>query len=302
MLKQQTATLMMSNLEKDRPVRLINWQAGAEYVRTRLLYKSLDAVMTACLRPRQQKRIYLHALLNLNTSNYERVAAWTNLMDTLFPGFARRISTGLYNSNRFPLAGEEVQLMSFGSGATVFLINRPDSDWVLKVYRRSLGKKEQNLAQIARLFKTKYETVRTWYNNGRINLVPAAQFLILHGPIFSSPAAAVLQAYIYGEKRDFFQDYSNTELLDLMATDQEMCAQFRFFAAQTLDIYKHHNLCVDFLGRENLMLVNNDGHHELKVVDNGIFDLNMLRHSAPDVYDQLAYRLSRVRDLQREII
>ena len=292
---------MMPKLTKEWPSGWIDWQAGGEFVRTRLLYKSLDAAMTACLRPQQQRRDYLQALLNLNTSNYERVAVWINLMDTLFPGFARRISARLYQNSRFPLAGEEMLLMSYGSGSTVFLIKRPEANWVLKIYRRSLGKKEKNLAQIAGIFKTKYETVRAWYNNGRIDLVPVAQFLILHGPIFSSPAAAVLQAYIYGEKRDFFLDYSNEELLHLMDNDQELRTQFLFFAEQTLNVYKHYGLCVDFLGRENLMLVKNNGRHQLKVVDNGIFNLDLLRGSTPVVYGRLTSRLERVRGLQREL-
>ncbi|MCI0399037.1 MAG: hypothetical protein L0332_34425 [Chloroflexi bacterium] len=256
--------------------------------------------MTASLRPRQQRRAYLQAILNLKSSNYERVAAWINLMDTLIPGFARRVSAGLTNSSRFPFASAEVQLMSYGSGATVFLIKRPDGDWVLKIYRRSLGKQAHSLAQIAQFFKVKYETVCAWYN-GRFNLVPLAHFLILHGPIFGSPAAGVLQSYIHGEKKDFFQDCSNADLLHLMCTHEGLRAQFLFFTERTLDIYQQHGLCVDFLGRENLMLVNDGGRWQLLVVDNGIFNLESLRRSAPAVYGQLTARLERVSYLQREL-
>jgi hypothetical protein len=171
---------------------------------------------------------------------------------------------------------------------------------VLKIYRRSLGKKAQSLAHIADHFKAKYETVCSWYN-GRINLVPPAHFLILHGPLFSSPSAAVLQPYIEGHKTDFFLDHPNPELLRLMKNDPELAEQFLFMAEQTLDVYTKQDLCVDFLGRENLMLVEKDGRHQLLVVDNGIFQMTPLQHDAPAVYGRIKARLERLQYLQREL-
>lgn len=190
--------------------------------------------------------------------------------------------------------------MSYGSGSTVFLLKRPDKEWVLKIYRRSLGKKGQSLAHIANHFKTKYETVCSWYN-GRVNLVPPAYFLILHGPLLSSPSAAVLQTYIQGHKTDFFLDHPNHELLRLMQNDQAFAEQFLFMVEQTLDVYAKQDLCVDFLGRENLMLVEKDGRHQLLVVDNGIFHMTTLQRDAPAVYGRIKARLERLQYLRREL-
>lgn len=190
--------------------------------------------------------------------------------------------------------------MSYGSGSTVFFLKRPDKDWVLKVYRRSLGKKGHSLAAIAQHFKDKYETVCSWYN-GRCTLVPPAHFLILCGPTFGSPAAAVLQPYIHGRKSDFFLDYSNQELLLMMKKEPELAEQFCFFVEQTLLVYTKHDLCVDFLGRENLMLVEKDGRHQLFVVDNGIFQMSILESSVPAVYGRIKARLERLQYLQREL-
>lgn len=274
------------------------WQSvGEEFMRTRLVYKSLDAALTASLRPQQPRSDYLKVLFGKRSSNYERVAAGTNLIDTFIPGFAQRVSSKLIDTSRFPFAEAEVQLMSYGSGSTVFLIKRPEKDWVLKIYRRSLGKKGSSLTRIANHFKEKYETVRSWYN-GPFNLVPQAHFLILYGPIFSNPAAAVLQPFIHGKKSDFFLDYSNDKLLELMGNDQELAENFLFFAEQTLQIYKRHKLCVDFLGRENLMLVAQNNQHKLLVVDNGIFDLKRLKLNTPSLLSRIEIRLERLDNLK----
>jgi hypothetical protein len=288
-----------TDLAKDWRLGL-KWQVRVEIIRSRLIYKSLDAILTAPLRPRRSRPDYLETIFNWKSSNYERVAAWAKLVDSFFSGFAERASAGLTNSSRFPFGEAKVQLMSFGSGSTVFLLKRPDSDWVLKVYRRSLGKKAQSLEAITGHFKGKYETVCSWYN-GRCNLVPPAHFLILHGPILSSPAAAVLQPYIHGRKSDFFLDYSNQDLLLLMRKEPELAEQFCFFTEQTLCVYTKHDLCVDFLGRENLMLVEKDGRHQLLVVDNGIFHMSALQDNVPEVYGQVKTRLERLQYLQRAL-
>lgn len=278
--------------------RWVNWKSTAEFIRTRLIYKSLDAALTATLRPQQVRQKYLKMLISRRASNYERVAAGTNLIDTFVPGFAHKLSTRLINSSRFPFANADLQLMSYGSGSTVFLLKRPEEDWVLKIYRRSLGKKGESLAQIAAHFKVKYETVCSWYNS-RFNLVPEAHFLILYGPIFSKPAAAVLQRYIHGNKSDFFLDHSNQTLLHLMNQDPELVGSFLFFAEQTFKIQQQHNLCVDFLGRENLMLVEQNGRYKLLVVDNGIFNLATVQHNAPEIWNRIEIRLERIRNLHR---
>jgi hypothetical protein len=278
----------------------VDWKSNAEHVRSAVLYKSMDAIITAPLRPRQERRDYFQTLFGGASSNYERVAAGMNLVETFFPNFGRRVSAVLSNHNRFPIGDATITLMSFGSGSTVFRLKQPEADWVLKVYRRSLGKSPQGLAQIARHFKSKYETVCSWYN-GRFDLVPKATFLIIYGHILGRPAAAVLQAYIQGKKSDLFLDHSNEELLALMRCEPELADRFNFFVDQTLYAYNNHNLCIDFLGRENLMLVQKDGRHQLLVVDNGIFQMDTLRTSRPVVYGQIEARLEQLRFLQGAI-
>lgn len=278
--------------------RWANWKYGAEFMRSRLVYKSLDAVLTASLRPKEGRQSYLNALIKRKSSNYERVAAGTKLIDSFVPGFAQKVSNSLTDTSRFPFAKADVRLISYGSGSTVFLVERPEGEWVLKIYRRSLGKKGESLAQIANHFKAKYETVCGWYD-GRFNLVPQAHFLILNGPIFSKPAAAVLQRYIPGNKSDFFLDYSNQDLLCLMEHDQALADCFLFFTERTLKVHQQHKLCVDFLGRENLMLVEENGRYKLMLIDYGIFNLKALYLRAPEVVDRIVIRLERISNLRR---
>lgn len=278
---------------------LFSWRACAELVRSRIFYKMLDAALTAGLQAPASRPAYLKTILSPNGSNYERMAAFINLLDSCFPGSVHDLVSRLYSSRQFPFAATEVQLMSYGSGATVFLIKLQDGsrDWVFKVFRRSLGKQGSSLEQIARIFQSKHETVRKWYG-GQAGLVPPAHILILHGPILGSPVAGILQAYIYGERSDFFKDYTDAALLQLMKEHPELRAQFLFFAERTLAVYEQDNLCVDFLGHENLMLAQSNGDYRLQVVDNGIFNMTELKARDMPAYEKLSIYLERIRQLQ----
>jgi hypothetical protein len=108
----------------------------------------------------------------------------------------------------------------------------------------------------------------------------------------------VVQAYIHGRKSDFFLDHSNQDLLLKMENDPGLAEQFLFFAEQTLDVFDKQKLCVDFLGRENVMLVEQDGRHQLLVVDNGIFDMEAIKKSSPTVSAWIEIRLERLSYLQ----
>ena len=277
-----------------------NWEMKVEDFRSKFFYKSLDAVLTAPLRPRQKKRDYVRTVLDFGASNYDRVAAGTNLVNAIIPGSVKKISAPLRNTAGFPLPDVEVELMSYGSGSTVFLLKQPGKKWVLKVYRRSLGKKGQSLDQIANHFKTKYQKVCSWYNDG-FDLVPPAHFLLINGPIFGSPAAAVLQKFIDGRKHDLFLDFTDEDILHLMEKNSNLLEQFLYFIKKTLSIFESYNKCFDFLGRENLMLVKNNDNYRLLVIDYGIFHIPDLMYTDPQAYNEIQARLVRLHYLQEKL-
>jgi hypothetical protein len=87
-----------------------------------------------------------------------------------------------------------------------------------------------------------------------------------------------------------------------MESHPDFAAQFLFFAEQTRRIYEQHDQCVDFLGRENLMVVKKDGRCRLLIIDNGIFNMSALKLTAPAVYGRIMARLERLQYLQGALI
>ena len=232
----------------------------------------------------------------MHSSHYTRVASTINLADQVIPGTSQRISNSLVSPAQLPLAVRSISLMSYGSGSTVFLLDTPGGPKVLKIFRRSLGKKDLSLFNVAGEFQAKYRTVSHWFNNADFQLVPPALFLILHGPLLGKPAAATLQPFITGEKKDLFLDFQDDELLRLFQSDPQLRQQFVFFAGKVLEMAAA-GLCMDFIGRNNVLLIRVRADCCLAVIDNGIFNLEKLRTTRPAVYAQIEAYLERLRQL-----
>ena len=88
-----------------------------ETVRSRLLYRSLDAVVTAPLRPRRSVAQYVGSILASRASNYGRVGSFVNLVDAVLPGTARRAGKLICRPIELPFPAEKVELLAYGSGA-----------------------------------------------------------------------------------------------------------------------------------------------------------------------------------------
>jgi hypothetical protein len=268
-----------------------------EALRSRVFFKMMDAVLTAPLHPRQTIRALLRAIFSVHSSHYTRVASTINLADQVIPGTSQRISNSLVSPTQLPLAVRSVSLMSYGSGSTVFLLDTPIGTLVLKIFRRSLGKKGLSLFNVADEFQAKYRTVSRWFNHAGFQLVPPAIFLILHGPLLGKPAAATLQPFITGEKKDLFLDFQDDELLHLFQSDPKLRQEFVFFACNVLEMATVERLCPDFIGRDNVLLVRVDADCRLAVIDNGIFNLEHLKITRSAVYTQIESYFERLRQL-----
>lgn len=277
-----------------RPERVRNGGRLAA-LRTQVLYKALDAVLTTPLRPPAP----LGEALRAGTAHYARVGALVGLLDRLRPGLAQALSRALMRTGQLPLAHQQVELLGYGSGATAYLVEHEAGRAVLKVYRRSLGQPPIGLARIAQEFQTKYKTVAGWYN-GRHDLVPPAVVLILAGPLAGLSAVALLQPYVAGPRRDLFLDFSDDELCALFGREPTLRDEFLAFAGRTLRVYRQEGRCVDFVGRENVVVVGDD-RPRLRVLDNGIFNLAALAESAPGTAALVTQRLSRLQQLQSRV-
>jgi hypothetical protein len=262
--------------------------------------RALDAAITAPLRPKISFVDHVKFLLNRKSGNFDRVPSIVNVIDKIIPGFSIYLSRSLCSSILLPFGNTSIELLNYGSGATVFLLQAGDERKVLKIYRRSLGKRLDGMLAVAAEFNGKYKFLTSCYNRG-FDLVTMSDFLIVNGPVLGSPAAAILQPYIYGKKRDIFTEFSDDELISLMRKHDHLRKQFITFVEQTVEVFSKGEVCFDVLGAYNLMLVEHCGDLRLVVVDNGIFDLAAIRKRSPAVFSRLEERIARMKDLLRKI-
>ncbi|MHC4415222.1 MAG: hypothetical protein ACYS0G_08060 [Planctomycetota bacterium] len=271
-----------------------------ETVRSRLLYRSLDAVVTASLRPRRELAAHLRSVLSPRSSNYDRVGSLVNALDVIAPGIARRASNLIRRPIQLPFCAQSIEPLAYGSGATVFLVEGGPRRRVLKIYRQSLGAGGQRLGALVTMYRGKYETIRSWYE-GLPNLVWPAEFLVVPGPILGRPAVACVQDYIGEDARDFFRGFSDGELAAVLGASDELRRQFLLFAGRTLDVYRSRRLCADFLGEKNLAIVDNGGGCRLRLIDYGVFDLDAADRRTPIIQGRIRECIDRIRALAQHL-
>ena len=216
-----------------------------------------------------------------------------NLIDWVIPGIASRLSRELYINNSFPWAPVDIQLIAYGTGAAVLKLGWKDGDKVLRIYRKSVGKSHSGLLEIAGHYKKNYERMLTWYGDSP-GLVPPMEFMVLRGSPLIGPVAASLQPYIHGEKKDLFEDFSDDELLQLFVEDHGLREQFLYFAKQTIHQWEDRTMCFDFLGRQNVMLVTQEGHYNLCLPDYGFVSFEKLTSKGPEMIARFEQRMKRI--------
>ena len=268
-----------------------------ETVRSRLVYRSLDAVVTAPLRPRRSVARYVGSMLSPRGSNYDRVGTLVNLVDAVLPGTARRAGKLICRPVEMPFPAQRVELLAYGSGATVFLVHSGSSRRVVKIYRRSLGVGPRRLAELVAWFRDKYDCIRSWYEEV-VGLVWPSEFVLLPGPILGRPAVACVQQYIDQEPTDFFRCLAEGRLEASLEQSDELRRQVAGFAERTLHVCRTLRRCPDFLGRNNLSIVGRGHEQRLRLIDYGIFDLDAAGRT-PAVRGQLDRCLEQIRGLLR---
>jgi len=260
-----------------------------EDVRTRIALRFLDAVTTAPLRPRRRLGALLKAVWSPRSSNYDRAGSAMQLIDSVVPGAARSASRILRRTERLPfrspdgeaLGGEKrgglkLELAGYGTGATVYALGRGSGRRALKVYRRSLARPPAGLLEVAAEYRVQYERIRAWYA-GLPHLVPATEFLVLHGPILGLRAACGMQDWIVEDRVDLFEkldDYARDGARN-GTLDQagELGRELRRFASRTLELWASEGLCIDLLGQDNIVIANEESGPRLRLLDTGILRL-----------------------------
>ena len=265
------------------------------YLRT-FLPKLFYAVLISPLQPKRSTSDKTETAVFRKESTYGRTLLGINWIDRVIPGSVKRLSDWMYKNNRFPWAPVDIDLIAFGSGAAVFKLCWNDGDKVLRIYRKSLGKSASGLLEMAEYYKRNYETVLSWY--GKIpDLVLPMEFMVLQGLPLIGPVAASLQPYIHGSRQDLFEDFSDEELLKLLAANHYLRGQFLSFVQQTIRQWDGRKMCYDFIGRENLMLVQEGGEYRLHIVDVGIFKFDTPVNNSSEKIAQIDQRIARMTSL-----
>jgi hypothetical protein len=257
------------------------------------------AVLLSPLQPKQSVSKQFQSVLSRNMSSYERMISIVNLVDQVIPGSISRLSRWIFNNSRFPWVPVDKELLAFGTGAAVFKLARNNEYKVLRIYRRSLGKSRPSLVEVANYYKKNYETVVAWYGD-IAGLVLPMDFFVFEGFPLIGPVAASFQPYVQGQKYDLFEDFSDNDLLKLFESSNFLREQFVLFANQTIQQWNGRKLCYDFLGRENVMLVKQDGNYRLNIVDVGIFKFDFAEHNTPDKVALIERRIERLATLYKQ--
>jgi peptidoglycan/xylan/chitin deacetylase (PgdA/CDA1 family) len=242
--------------------------AKRERRHSQLVLRSLDAALTAGLRPPGGALTRIARVARPSSSHYERVGQAVRLAQSAAPGLRARLLRSLLDTSGLPLRAARIELAGFGSGTTVF---RLESDpgvapRALKIYRRTLGREPRSLASAARRYRLRYRRLREVFGAA---VVPA-EFLVLHAPLRRAPALACLQPWLPGPLEDLLA-HDDAALRARMAEHPELGAELRDFARKAL-VWRRQGCFPDLLGAGNLVATTVDGLPRLWLLDYGIFE------------------------------
>jgi hypothetical protein len=277
------------------------WEASRKRVRdeydslrAHYLMGALDAVVTARLAPSRSQSPDTPAIRR-GPRGYRRAQQLANLVATLLPRGFDAAHRRLIKTTQMPFAGGTVSLLSFGSGATVFLVEHMSAQGasdarVVKIDRRSLGRRPETLFELARKRRTTYITVSEWYAG--CSLLLPTHFMILHGPLLSCRAVACVQPFVAGPHIDVFRDLSERDLVGLLRAHPRVRAQFRALTERTLRAVEQRGWCLDLLGPNNVTITGEGELLRLTLLEHGIHYLNQLHHAAPAGLSEIRSRLA----------
>jgi hypothetical protein len=269
-------------------------------LRCRFLYGPLDAMLT----------VDAGALTSVNDftaaggRNHRRVHRFARQLALRSPAAFRLAQATVTRPELLPAPFTAASILGHGSGWTVFLLessvnNAGHAPVVLKVRRKSIGRRLDVLLAQATEYKARFSTVATWYEG--CELILPTVFMIAHGPLLARRAMACIQPYVPGPYRDVFSDIAERELLALLGRDEGFRTQFLEVTTRTLRVVHDERRCIDMVGRGNLQLVQSPAGARLCLIDNGVFDLLQKQRDAPSTVTELMVRLRYLEKVRRKL-
>lgn len=196
---------------------------------------------------------------------------------------------------RLPWVASTPEVIAHGTVSTVYRFRRQDRLLVLKTYRHCLGKSLDEQLRILDVLRREHDLAARWYNRKYAIVVPTL-YLVVHGPPLGVPVAAALQPYVEGRTQDLLRDFTDKELTSLFDRHLELREQFLDFAEATIEHFHHGELCHDFLGRNNVILVTRSDEVSLRIIDTEAFELDELSR-VPARYEALRRQMARLERL-----
>lgn len=251
------------------PERRAERTARREHRRARYLMRSLDATLTAGLRPPCGAVEALRRAADPHSAHYERLGSVTQLVLSTAPALRPRLESALLDTTRLPVPASRLELAGFGSGTTVFRLGTGERDapaWALKIYRRTLGRAPLHLVAAARRYRERHRRLRADFGD----VVLPAVFLVLQSPLRGAPAVGCLQPWLGGRLQDPLE-LADEDLLELLRAHQ-LEERFAAFARRAL-AWRRQGSFPDLTGRGNLVVAPGTEHGpaRLRLIDYGIF-------------------------------
>jgi hypothetical protein len=275
--------------------------ARVEAIRSQLVFRALDAFLTASLTPITCAGLK-HIVLPVRQAHYKRVQAVANTLEVLSPDLVSRVRDALIRAQRLPLAGYgRPDLLGYGAGCTAYrlpaqpLRQAAGQDAVLKVVRRTLGRHPGAALAAARESREAYRRISRLFRG--TDLILPTSFVVLHSPLLGRPAAATLQPLLQGTARDLFLDFTDRELLTVLRSDARFAHEFRLFVARTAECARRSERCLDLLGQGNVVVVATPEGPRMKIIDYGEIDLDEWSRSKPAAVREFRRRIARLERL-----
>jgi hypothetical protein len=261
--------------------------------RSRYLYKAADALVTSTY-------VAPSSRTTGGSPTYKRGVSISRATHLIAPGLMRRTADRILDENGSPFAVGPLELLGYGSGATVFQVQDASRHtWALKIFRKSLGRRPEELRRQLANRRATHETVTRWYSD--LDIVPPSYFLLLHGPVLSLPAVGCLQPMIPTDRIDLLYGLSEPELLKLVSADANLGATVRSFIVRTLRAAHKDRAAIDLVGRDNVVLVPDGVSYRLVLLDLGIYRFDVKATRNPDALARLHDQLHVLERLERRI-
>lgn len=161
------------------------------------------------------------------------------------------------------------QRIGRGYWSEVFLMKTLKDDMPNLVYKAEYPETEvpvEELVRVANMYKRSYERLRDAYAEKLPKLVAETHYFIAQSPRSKKPAITTVQAYAGKGGFDPLEEANHATFKEILAREPGLKREFEAFKAITLQL-ADEGAAPDLAGVDNLLVVEEEGRHVLRLVD-----------------------------------